>query len=401
MYAIDNLSDAIDVTRDRLTPFDLWMWVRLAIVVFFIGGVGLGVPTFGGDLSGFDEPGEDIETNGEAEELDFEEATGISENQLLGAFLIVFALVVFFGLLYIVLSAIMEFALVESLRSEEVHVRRYAKENLGRGLRLLGFRIGLWIVFGVVGVATFFLGALVVLGSIDEVGAASLGALLVVFVLVIGLYLLFATIMKLTTEFVVPIMLLEERGVLSAWSRFWPTLTGSWKEYLVYIVLVVIIQIALGIAVTILAFIAGLVIAIPVLVVAVLLGLFGGTPGIVLAVGIALLGFLFWLLVYSFIEVPVVAYVRYYALLLLGDTNDTLDLIPDRRARARAAGDDAGGAGGAGGPEREPSAWDREDDGRDDGWDSSSSWDDRDDSSSSWDDRDDDRSGWDDRDDRR
>jgi hypothetical protein len=31
----------------------------------------------------------------------------------------------------------------------------------------------------------------------------------------------------------------------------------------------------------------------------------------------------------------VLTYLRYYALLVLGDTNDTFDLIPERRAAVR------------------------------------------------------------------
>lgn len=416
MYAIDNLSDAIDVTRDFLTPFDLWMWVKLAIVVFFIAGMGFGNPaSFGGDFSSVTE----IEDEGEpAEEVDadVEELTGLTEGELVGIVLFVVALVVLLVILFAIVGALMEFVFIESLRSMEVHVRRYSKENLWRALHLLGFRFVVSILFGIVGIIGVVVIALLTIGTLEELAAVSIGLMIGGILLAIGYYMLYAVVMRLTTEFVAPIMLLEERGILSAWKRFWPTLTGSWKEYLVYVILIAIVQIALGIAVGILALIAGVIVAIPVLILAAIpFFVLGGTPGIVLAAGVGIVGFLVWLLLASLFEVPVLAYVRYYALLLLGDTNTDLDLVPDQRARARAAatGSGAGGPGGSGGQgdlDRPESAWDRDD--RDDsdegGWDNSSGsdWDreesDRDGGENGWDsdDTDDDR-GWGNRDDDR
>jgi hypothetical protein len=42
------------------------------------------------------------------------------------------------------------------------------------------------------------------------------------------------------------------------------------------------------------------------------------------------------LLVIALAQVPVVAHLRYYALVVLGDIESGLDLVPDRRAAVRA-----------------------------------------------------------------
>lgn len=56
---------------------------------------------------------------------------------------------------------------------------------------------------------------------------------------------------------------------------------------------------------------------------------------IVLAVVVLLFG-LSVLVVVALAQVPVVTYLRYYALVVLGDVDSDLDLIPDRRGAIRA-----------------------------------------------------------------
>ena len=57
--------------------------------------------------------------------------------------------------------------------------------------------------------------------------------------------------------------------------------------------------------------------------------------GIALGAIVAVLFVIAVVLAFTLIRVPVVAYLRYYALLVLGDTNEAFDLIPDIRGRLR------------------------------------------------------------------
>lgn len=335
MYAIDDLGDAIDVTRDFLTPVEPRMWLKLAFVVFFISALGFSGPptTSTGDTTVEDEPFSGTELEGALPDLTGEE--------LLTIVIVVVALALALWLFFAIVGAIMEFVFLESLRSHEVHVRRYGMANLGRAGHLFLFR-GL---LGLLGFALVGIPALSIVSSAATVDEIAVGSLVLLAFAGFGYFLLYAFVMQLTTEFVAPIMLLEHRGILSAWKRFWPTLTGSWKEYLVYVVVVAIAQIVLGIAVGFLAVIAGLIVGIPTAIVAIALAVFGGSIGLYLAVAVALVGLAVFVLVLALVQVPVVSYFRYYALLLLGDTSADLDLIPDQRAAVR-----SGGGGGGPGP---------------------------------------------------
>ena len=359
MYAVDDLRDAVDVTREFLTPIRVGTWLKLLVVIFFVSGVGFGGPTipFGDVGMVADDPGLD----------ELEAEFGVTTTDLLVVFAVLVAISVLVWLLFRFIGSFMEFVFYESLRSGEVHVRRYTRRNVGRALHLFAFRlIGGVVLAAVVGIPTL----LVVF--VGEITVATAATLAVVGLLALPVYLLYALVMRFTTVFVAPIMLLEERGIVSAWKRFWPTFARNWTEYVVYLVLVWVVWLAVAVALSILAVFVFIVIAIPVAILAfVLLTL--GTPGIVLAALLAVLGIVAFFLVIALLEVPVYSYLRYYALLVLGDTDRELDLIPDQRAAVRADGGD----GDASGEPRVPREDEEDDrwDAREDDW-GTSDWDD-------------------------
>ena len=330
MHAVDGLSDAIDVTREFLTPVRARTWLKLAVVVLFLTGIGVGMPTVPtGDLTVEEEDpftGEEIENPLPTDDLQ----------------LLVFALAataIGIWLVFALVGSLMEFVLVGSLRSGEVRVRRYASEHRGRALSLFAFRLLLALVgASLVGLVTYLtLGTTI--PSFDDLSVSVLGGVIAASGL---LYLVYALTMRLTTEFVVPVMLLEERGIRSGWARFWPTLRGNLGEYAVYVVLATIVSIVASIAVSILAFLTILVLLIPFVLLAVV-AVFLGPLAIPLLVVLVLALIVTFLLVFALYEMPVVVYIRYYALLVLGDTEQSLDLIPDRRERLRSRSDLAAG----------------------------------------------------------
>lgn len=384
MFAIDDLGDAIDVTREFLTPVRLGTWLKLAFVVFFVGGIGLSGPTFPGGTG-------EVPTTG----TETDPGT-VDVGELLPILIGLALLVLLVWLAFSLVGAIFEFTLLESLRSGEVHVRRYTKRNFGRGLRLFGFRI-------VLGLATLLIVGLpllaVFLSTPDSISLALLG-LVVLFA--IPVFLAYAIISRFTTVFVAPTMLQKNLGVIAAWKRFWPTLTANWTEYLVYLLLVWVLQMVIGFATSILL----LVLLIPFAIVIIVLMFIPLLNLLVLLVAIPL-----FILLAMLVQVPIVTYLRYYALLVLGDTDADLDLIPDQRAAVRRDGpsDVAGPDRGQRSDNVSDSAddvTDRRDTDESDPWDSDDSgpfesrWDepdadDRDDADDSSEDDDrDDRSGW-------
>jgi len=335
LYALEDLDDALDATRAFLWPIDRSTWIKLAVVVFFVGGPGANLNAFQ-----YNVPADQGPPSGE-----FPMPPDIGANIWL-VIAVVIAAGLLIGLLFLLIGSIMEFVLVESLRQEEVTVRQYWGERWRQGARLFGFRlvIGLLVFGSAAVVAVLFLLPVVVEtgtgpGPSPGPGGLSIIGFLLLLPIVFVLALVVGLVNGFTTVFVVPIMILEDCGVLAGWRRLWPTITANPWQYLAYAVAGVILNILAGILVAIVVGVAGLVLLIPFGILGAL-GFFLLTVaepfGIGLLVVVGLLFGLSVLLVIALAQVPVVAYLRYYALLVLGDIESDLDLIPERRAAVRA-----------------------------------------------------------------
>ncbi len=353
LYALEALDDALDATRAFLRPRDRTDWLKLAIVVFFLGGVGGNVNpvqyTTGDGGAGGPPPGEFP--------IEFGPRVWLLVAAVVAAILLV-------ALLFALVGAIMEFVFVEALREETVAIRRFWGRRWRQGLRLFGFRIAIGLlVLGGVAVLLFpVVAPLLDIGPFQGVGGGFSVALLL---LLVPVFLLFALVVGLvnafTTAFVVPIMILEDRGVLSAWRRLWPTITGQWQQYLAYAVAAFLLSLVGGLLVGIAVLLGAVVLLAPFgLLAAIGVALYvlvGELAGIVVVAVVALVYLLAVLALAALAQVPVQTYLRYYALLVLGDVDSDLDLIPERRAAIREGdGDVDGGTGGSDGGDGTPTA---------------------------------------------
>jgi hypothetical protein len=329
LYALEALDDALAVTRRFLGDLGRTAWLKLAVVVLFLGGPGVNFNAFQYGFGGSGDgngtlPGEVVPPQ-----------VGPGEWAVIAA---IVGIIVLLGVVFGIVGATMEFVFVESLRSETVAVRRYWRRRWRQGIRLFGFRlvVGL-LVFGGVVLLSLPLLLPLVGGVAGGVAVALLFVLLPVFLV---LAVAVGLINGFTTVFVVPIMVLEDCGVLAGWRRLWPTITAQWTQYLAY-----------AVASLFLTMLGGLVVGVAAAVLAALLLL---PFGLLFAVGIGLLavaeplgiaalvvvGLLYGLAVAAaaaLVQVPVLAYLRYYALLVLGDVEPEFDLVPDQRAAVRDA----------------------------------------------------------------
>lgn len=327
LYALEDVDDALALTRRFLTPVDRTRWLKLALIVSFVGGPGANVNTFqysfGGDGGGFQAPPGGVPFD-----------PGVGFWTVVAAVVLVALLV---GLAFLLVGSIMEFVLVESLRNEEVAIRQYWGRRWRQGVRLLGFRvvIGLLVLGSVLLLAAPFL--LAAFG--DGVDPAAWLALLVVLVpLFVVLSIVVGLVNGFTTVFVVPVMVLEDGGVLDGWRRLWPTVTDQWTQYAAYAVAGFVLSIVGGFVVAMAVFLGALVLLIPfgLLAAIAFLALLAVEPvGIALFVVLAVLFGLAIVAVAALALVPVQTYLRYYALLVLGDVDPDLDLVADQRAALR------------------------------------------------------------------
>ncbi|MFC7019653.1 MULTISPECIES: DUF7544 domain-containing protein [Haloarcula] len=364
LHAVGNIDDAIDATKEFLLPFDLRRWLKLAVVVFFIGGGGTGgIQNAGnlqnvGDGGGPGGPGGPTGGFSLTAPLDVVPAPSAAVGQVappgpgvpsdaaqalagLGLVTVVLAVVVLLLVVitFAVVGAVMEFVFAQSLMTTEVHVRRYFGEHLGNGLRLLAFRIVVGLVALLIfGGLLFAVFVLAVGGNLADVGpSAILGSLGLFVVVVVGMALVFGTINGFTNVFVVPLMIQGDDGVLAGWSRLWASLTAEPKQYLVYLFLSVVLAIGVGIVGTLLGLVAFVVLAIPFGIVGAVFwfGLGEGLAAGVLVGVVALLFVLALLVVANLIKAPLQSFLRYYAMLVLGDIDADLDPIPEVRASVR------------------------------------------------------------------
>lgn len=358
LHAVDDIDDAIDATKSFLLPFELATWLRLAFVVFFIGGgssavnlaqnlpnlrdLGNGGPGSGPGGFSLTAPIDSVvglpallQVPGDAPLDPAEAFAGVG----LAVLIAVAAAVVLLALAFAVLGAIMEFAFAQSLIDREVHVRRYVARHAGNGLRLLLFRI----VVGVLALLVFgglMFAAVAVTVGIDTVTqnpAALFGSIALLAVLFLLWAVVAGTVQGFTNVFVVPLMIRGDHGVLAGWARLWRSITDAPKQYLAYLFFSVVLGIGVGILGTILNAIAFLVVGIPFAVVAGVLWfvLGSGTAGVVALGAVLVLYLLAMLVVANVIKAPLQSFLRYYAMLVLGDVDADLDPIPAVRADIR------------------------------------------------------------------
>jgi len=347
LHAIDDIGDAIDATKSFLLPFAARTWVKLAVVVFFIGGGGGGFNGLqnAGNIGGQDQP----PGGGGFDQPAFDGSVP-PVDALPTEVLVILAAVgvlVLVGLLAGLLSNFMEFVFVQSLVEREVHIRRYLRGNLGNGLRLLVFRLALSLVSLLLAVG--FLYAIFVTafgGSLDNITVEALfGVLPLAVLFFVALALVQGLLTGFTNVFVVPMMLTTDRGVLGSWRRLLSSMTSNPKQYLAYLAFSIVLAIGVGIIGSILIFIAIFLLGIPFVLIAACTWfvLHGSTLGLAILVITGLVFGLLLLLITNLIQVPLQAFLRYYAMLVLGDTDEELDPIPEVRGDIR-SGDSVDGS---------------------------------------------------------
>lgn len=328
--AVDDVAEAYRATRALLLPFDLRRWLVLAVVVFFVSGsTSLDPHTNVGFL---DVPGQPL-PGPEPALLDL----GVPALVLLAGLFLVVGVVVAF------VAAVMEFVFVRVAQRLDVAVRPYFRPNLSNGLSLLLLRL----LIGLTVLASVLFGVLLA-------GTGGVAFLLVVAllspVIVLGVLLLYL-VHRFTVDFVVPIMLVADVGIVDGWRRLLREFRSSPREYAVY----TLVRMGLGLAAAIVAGVGfsmvAIVVGIPFVVLgggAYLVGTLagGGTAlwaalwavAVLYGIAVAVVGV-------TVVQVPISSYLRYYSLLVLADVSPAYDLVFGVRSYLDDVGDVAAVAG--------------------------------------------------------
>lgn len=335
LSALRSISDAIDATRARLIPPALGEWGRFAVIVFFLGTPGTPVPANPQVLDPrLWELEEAVLEAGVTEELLAVATTPAAWPRAVVLGLAILAAV---GVLYVLVGVLMRFVVVEGLRGDGVRIRAAGRRHLGNAARVVGFRAALWAVGGgsvlVVGAGALGIGPAAGV-SPDGWLLGALGVLLTVTWLVD----------LLTRQFVIPVMIATENGVVRSWRSLTGTVRDGWREYLVYAVARPLLSGAVGV-------VAGIVSVVLLLALGLVFGTIGGavvlvaggidalTTGVFTVLGgLGLVFLLLALIGLAAVSVPFQLYLWYYTLLVLGDIESRFDLIATRRRRIRTDG---------------------------------------------------------------
>ncbi|MXR41584.1 hypothetical protein GRX01_09565 [Halobaculum sp. WSA2] len=373
-HGVDAVDDAIDVTREFLLPFSLGRWIRMVVVSLFTGGGGAGgqvasnAGNFGARLAGaggFSGPSggasalatlsiavPTVAAGALALAPPVIQAEGVPEPGALGALgIAALVLAVAIALLAVLLSPVFEFVLVDAIARDDLRLLRDVGNHLTNGLRLLGFRIGLFAAFVVPPAAV--VGAAVLSGvRVDTLADRPL-VLVGVALVAIGYLLVYAFVDRFTVEFVVPAMVADGGGVIDGWRRVWPRLRTQPGQTIVYLVMHVLVGIGLSIVSFVLLLVGLLVVGAVAAGVGFAVGtVSSGAATTDLGIGLGLLAGvvvgvpLFVVLVVLPVRVVTVTYRRSYEIAALGRFGGNMDLIGRYRDGDGDGGDDVAAAFG-------------------------------------------------------
>ncbi|MFH1126137.1 MAG: hypothetical protein V1703_03345 [Candidatus Altiarchaeota archaeon] len=325
-HAVEALNKALEKTNELLLKrFKLSFWLKLALVVFLIGGGGL---NFNFNTSF---PGEKEFT------ADF--------SKYLPVIIIIFAVLLVMGLVFSFIRAVCQFMFIETLKNKEIELINEFRRNLESGFSLFLFNL-------VLGVITLIL-ALIVIAPIVYLfikGSGGTSTIALVVMVIVGILTILCVVIissivsMLTTDFAIILMHKDKVGIINSWKNLWTIMGKNLKQFIVY----VIAKIALSIIAAMILGVVGIVILIITLLLLIALGIGAGVIvlGLALALGLKTSA-LAWLIIPALIiamvyfmavgyltvaiTLPVPVFFRYYSILFLQDVEPSIKLIEDKK----------------------------------------------------------------------
>jgi len=319
-----SLWEAVRETRWFFTPFDAKKWVAVAVAAVFVGAragytsvTNLALVPFLPSVSA-----ESIErAPTSANEAVSPAAVALADSiDFLAVGIVALTVATFLG-------SVAEFVLIDVLRTGEPRLRRFLMDRFGAGIHLFLFRI-------VVTASLFGVAALVGIGAVGGFGPVALAVLLPIF----AFSVVASIINGLTTDFVVPVMMVDDCGVLKGWKEFFPVLTENPATFLVYVVGRLLVNLAVAVGFAVSSVVIGVLLGLPVAVTGYAVSLTEGGFDAVLAsaLGVALLVVVVVLyvlllvaLVALFLQLPVRLFFRSWPLYLLGRVEEEYEILDE------------------------------------------------------------------------
>ena len=303
-YALEEIQNAVDDTKDLLFPFNWKTWAKIALIAVFLGGSSMNIPFPSGPTS-YDSGDMETGTSYSESLQSFSDgglesvtgmATGAGEASLA---LLAVALLIPVALIFMLMSSVARFVLYQSLMDSEVKILDNVNRHFGRSFRFFLANIGLTLL-----VLGGFLGFIAVTVVEPILGILALVAAIPVFVIA-GFSL------KLFTEFVPLKMMEEEVGVIAGLKSFLSDAREEWKQVLIYL----LVSIGVGIGTGIVSLIGLLMTAVAVFIPFGVIAFIAGMAADVLAGVFLIIGLLVWALTMMyFVSGPITTFLNYYVI---------------------------------------------------------------------------------------
>ena len=336
LSAADAIGPAITRTKQQLfSPFRWRRWARLAVVCLLTGDFAGGGA--GGHSGGFNYPGPRGRTGRTLLALPHPDWSRLLPwlPWIIAGVALLFLLV----LLWIYVASVYRFVLFDSVLYDRCELKGNWQRWEPSGRSYFFWCLGLIAVSligcaAILGLPLFFAWRAGLFRHPDQHLAAlilagiALVAAVIIFALVVAVVALFAK------DFCIPIMALEQVGVLAAWTRLRPILAMEKLAFTAYVLMKIVLAIGSAILFGIIGVIAFLVTLIPLGVLGVIvffagkalgLGLNVGTISILAVLGIVVLSGIFYLM--AVVSTPPMVFFQAYALHFLGSRYSTLGNI--------------------------------------------------------------------------
>ena len=314
--AVDVFLPAIDHTRRELfQPFRFGRWARYAVLGILTGELSSG----GGNFN----PGSFNFPNTQ-QQRHFQPAFAVPawlHNPELIALLVVCGLALFFLLVYA--SCVLRFVLFDAVLTSRCRLREGWRRWQSQGARYFGFQLFMLLAM-LVALLPLAAAAFGIAKELWPQRASNLlelvAAIAAAVTFLLALLLVFALVHVLTKDFVVPQMALEDRSVADSWRQLWMLLNAERAQFVGYIGMKIVLNLAAAIAYAIVAFILILLLLIPVLVLIFLLALIphaglgwsAATIALAIVAGVVLFAALIFIM--GFIGAPVTVFFPAYSM---------------------------------------------------------------------------------------
>jgi hypothetical protein len=316
-YAFREIDHAVALTKSILFPFDIGIWIRLAIIAFFAGGVAGGLQLSTGSFS----PGE----LGDGEFI--RSLIPQSTEAFTSAMLYIAGILICIVLIYFLLNGIFQFILIRALGTENIHIRTYFRESTWPGTRYFAFLFFLTLIFFGICLAFAYLLFAPLIGIACN-DAAIAGRMLILVILMCILLIPYLIILMLTTDFVVPIMSVDRCGVIAGWRRCLQLFHAEKTEAALYTVMKLILSVCVSIFLFFVLLLVGIGAGIPLMGILIAAGGPQNLPILVLALLFA--GYCAIVVFCGLMtSVPFMTFLRVYSLYVVGDFDERYVLLRD------------------------------------------------------------------------